>query len=428
MTRTKIAFVVVIWLLCSMGTALAAPATSITSYEWRPHIALDASLWTATENHPEGVRTFGWQTLSLRDGRLFGIGTADKGQRTVAFIYDHSKKLWSETGAVPDGVYALTRSATLLPNGVVFLLGIDADKKLQTMLFDPATEQWSLTSPPPRQDINRFETYELVASGNVLVLGLAATTEGWIYNYKKNDWSLTGPIPYAASHVNHIETLANGDLLVIGEDLSIYSRWFAVRYSPERNLWTETGKMPVLMSGTSSAFTEFGDGLILAVGYRDSPVGIVGLIYRPKTDSWKATSSVPEGITGISQIKTLHDGTVLAVATNARKYGVSILSYDPKSDNWKMGDQPEQTPGVAYSYIHLMSESGDGLWAVGRKSNIVSDELAYSIFHKKWSKVRQLPDGYMGSSPVFSDGSSLLFLGPNTGIGSPLEWSVIFKP
>jgi N-acetylneuraminic acid mutarotase len=104
----------------------------------------------------------GHAAVLLRDGKVLVVG----GDSTYGEVYDPTTDTWKlteEHGYLKhDGI-----TATLLPNGKVLVTGGNTTN--QALLFDPASNKWSLTGS--LHEARQHDTATLLPTGLVLAVG-----------------------------------------------------------------------------------------------------------------------------------------------------------------------------------------------------------------------------------------------------------------
>jgi large repetitive protein len=180
-------------------------------------------IWSTagTLNMPRYLHT---ATL-LQDGKVLVAGGCSDGECVIALnraeLFDPTPGDWSAAGNPKVGRESHT--ATLLPNGQVFVVGgsHEGENLDSNELYNPAKGKWSFTS-----DLSRLtnHTATLLANGKVLVAG------GWrlgaprsvntldtadIYDPATGNWKNTATLN--APRLFHTATLlSNGKVLVVG--------------------------------------------------------------------------------------------------------------------------------------------------------------------------------------------------------------------
>lgn len=383
--------------------------------------------WPVTGKPPLGIYAIGWGTALLSNGSVLGVGNANIGRHSAAFLYDTKANEWSATRDIPDGIVGLGPSMTQLQNGVVLALGSDSDRNSVALLFDPVSKQWSTTGPLPSKFIGNGKKMVLLSTGDVLVLGDAVHNVGWLYNYKNNIWFNTEKLPIQVAGFPYATAISNGQVLVIAEDnSSITKRWVGILYEPANKSWTLTGNMPTALQGSTTNATILSDGSILVSGFQSAPSAFVALLYNPKSNTWTETGTLPKETIEIKAAKLLPNGSVLAISSNVLSNELTGLLFNPIDNKWeKTGFMPAGLIG-----IKLNGVLPDGtVWAIGRRNNLQSDELIYSPTQKSWTAIGKLPNGIIHvSSPIRTNGTVLLFAGPNDGSRSSIDNVVLYLP
>ena len=157
---------------------------------------------------------------------------------------------------------------------------------------------------PPR----RLPTARVLVTGGSSASVILTSAE--LYNPATGSWSTTGNMTTARRE--HIATrLADGTVLIAGglgsagEALSS-----AEVYHPATGNFTPVGNMTVARS-TSEVAAALPDGRALVTGGALPRQDNLVDIYNPATETWSATSSLPQPLLGVA-LTTLQNGQVLA--------------------------------------------------------------------------------------------------------------------
>ena len=210
----------------------------------------------------------------LRDGRILVTGGLS-GEQAVSTteIFDLA------TGAFRPGPplrsARAAHTATVLRDGRVLLAGgLAGSAALSSAeLFDPSTGV--VTSTGSMHVARSGHIAMLLADGRVLIAG--GVGDGWsflssveIFDPRAGRFSEAAPMPQAReSHTGTL--LTDGSVLIIGGHqgrrprIVLYSS--AIRYDPERDTWTEVGRMSVPRHKHDAV--RLADGRVLVVGGTD---------------------------------------------------------------------------------------------------------------------------------------------------------------
>jgi galactose oxidase-like protein/Kelch motif protein len=168
--------------------------------------------WSLTSTLPQARRSH--TATALQDGKVLVVGGyADPlGFPDIPLasyeVYDPATGMWSAGGSLNRG-YA-SHTATLLPDGKVFIMGDSSYESPPSEVYDPATGTSSLTSLSAQ--FRRHHTATLLPNGTVLVVGEPLTE---VYDPATNTWYAAGSL--YESRRNHTATLlSNGTVLVVG--------------------------------------------------------------------------------------------------------------------------------------------------------------------------------------------------------------------
>jgi Galactose oxidase, central domain len=248
---------------------------------------------------------------------------------------------WTATGSLAHAGFII-RTATLLPNGKVLVVGsypVYVYPHLSYLpgaeLYDPASGTWAATGIP----VTLFNSPRatLLPNGNVLVAGVSAGVSAELYDPASGTWSATGSLRTARDE-HTMTLLPNGKVLVVGgldvnKGGSIAS---AELYDPARGTWAATRSLNTARLFHSA--TLLPNGKVLVAG----GAGTVGLplasaeLYDPASGTWSTTGSLATG-RFLHTETLLPNGKVLVAGGEGGDTGGPLASaelYDPASGTW----------------------------------------------------------------------------------------------
>jgi hypothetical protein len=207
-------------------------------------------------------------------------------------------------------------TATVLPSGEVLVAGgwDGASETASAVLFDPATERWTATSPMSRP--RRRHRATLLQTGDVLVTGGDGSAE--LYHPSTGTWTPTGSMTRTDTAGHTATLLSSGMVLVTGggrdpSNMPAFSP-VAELYDPRTGAWSRTGDMRIGRGDHSAVLLASGEVLVVGGRTRENDTSVDGEqseLYDPVTGTW-AAGGASSG-SAIDQTATLLPTGVVAV-------------------------------------------------------------------------------------------------------------------
>ena len=227
-------------------------------------------------------------TTLLPDGRVLVTGGSDRtgaggGPLAAAELYDPRNNTWA--AAAPMSSARFDNTATLLPNGQVFVIGSEGTAER----YDPASNRWLPAAPMSRPRASHTAT--LLPDGRVLVSGglisqALATATAEIYDPATDRWvpaaSMTNARRYHQSvllNSGHVLVMGGYDPNSKGNAAVGNSRgnlFTAETYDPRTDRWEAALNMGDARSGHTA--TLISTGHVLVAGGAD---GSTAEVYSP---------------------------------------------------------------------------------------------------------------------------------------------------
>jgi hypothetical protein len=306
-------------------------------------VAATAPGWSATGAMTEA--RLGQTATLLPDGRVLVAGgrIGPNGDRSAnsAELYDPASGTWSPTGRMHgarDG-----HTATLLQNGSVLVAGgSDGDSSQDALstaeLYDPSSGTWTTTGDMLVAGEGRTAT--LLRNGRVLVVGSAYgnPSAAELFDPISGTWTATGSLTKYFGH-GTATLLPDGRVLWAGgpPDGRDHGWPTAELYDPSTGSWTATGNMVRLRVGHTA--TLLSDGTVLVAGgnsHGGSKTTASAEVYDPSSGTWTAVGKMVTTRHGGWTATLLTDGKVLVVGGFSGGNGVkgSAELYDPGTGAW----------------------------------------------------------------------------------------------
>jgi N-acetylneuraminic acid mutarotase len=235
----------------------------------------------------------------------------------VAELFDPTTGVWSV--AAPMNVARSSQTATLLPNGQVLVIGglempgCCTEGTRTAELYDPATNAWTVTPPPP--ELQEAATATLLQNGEVLVTGTfgpddddKAVAGAVLYDPSTNTWAAAAA-PNTKRLSGTATLLPNGDVLALG-GIQYGENWASEYkdalssseiYDPATNRWTTDASMSHPRWGQTATLMPSGDVLIAGGteetgGASTEAHGISSAeLFDPQANSWTAVAPMIVG-------------------------------------------------------------------------------------------------------------------------------------
>ncbi len=328
-----------------------------------------------------------WYAASaeLPNGKLLVTGGFDETGAGVVGntqLFDPLTEKWSATGSL-----TTPRSyhfAVELPNGKVLVYGgiggpPDATQTFaKAELYDPATGQWSETSPmtSPRvyaPSVRLPNGKVLVAGGSpdITQPGMVATCE--LFDPATEKWSSTGNLSVARLG-GLLRLLNDGRVLLASgfEEPGVPSSRVEI-YDPNQGTWSATTSMPEVGAGQGAVLN---DGrVVFGGGIEGTNLTTASYLFDPTTAQWTRTGDTSEPRAG-GYARLLPNGKVIVAGggdspdPNTALPVSSSDIYDPATGIWSAG--PEMTTPRAF-HIAALLKTGKVLYAGGVNGAIVLD-------------------------------------------------------
>jgi serpin B len=307
-------------------------------------------IWSATEslNAPRD----GFVAVALDDGRILvtgGVTSAEPGDGVFGAysstkLYDPQAGTWSATSLLNAARFepaaALLHDGTVLVAGGTYIDDSTSDVLASAEVYDPELQSWSRTGDiGPARSGARAVT---LTDGRVLLVGgrgpdsdNAPFARAEIYDPTSESWIAAGSLALAREDFGLV-ALPDGGALVVGgisggETATVTAA--TERFDP-RTGWSAAGSMQSAAANRTALL--LGDGRVLVAGGLAGPdftMGSVAIadaeIYDPSTNTWTATTPLPEPRERASAV-TLADGSVLLVGGDRGYVGEPSTPWCPE--------------------------------------------------------------------------------------------------
>ncbi len=243
----------------------------------------DIGYWAGADSLIEG--RYNNATAVLNNGNVLVAGGEDGKEIATCEIFDITTQKWRATTALPEALSGL--KAAVLQNGKVLVTG--GYEKREALIFDPASETWSLTGNTNAVREDGKHTVTILKDGRVLVVG------GIDYSAE------TG-----VNYINRCEV-----------------------FDPVTNVWLPTDSLPA--GRTQHTAVLLNDGRVLVAGGKPDSISQTSLLYDPSIGKWKATARMNVAHNNLTGT-LLPNGQVLVTT------GRTCEVFDPSAETWSHVD------------------------------------------------------------------------------------------
>ncbi len=221
----------------------------------------------------------------LPNGKVFLIGGEYSGPNgfqniiNSGEIYDPVANTWSPIATIPAPFFGDDPSV-VLPNGKV-MCGYIFDGS--TYLYDPVNNSWAPGPTKLRSEPSDETTWVLLPGGDVLsydVFASPSTGPGYAQRYVATTgaWTNTGPVPVPLSGPAFGYELGPATLLPDGRVFQVGANNRTTLYKPQTNSWTQGPNLPATMGADDAPGAMLPNGRFLFAADTSSPA-----IFTPPT-------------------------------------------------------------------------------------------------------------------------------------------------
>lgn len=322
-------------------------------------------------------------------------------------------------------------SATLLPNGLVLVVGGELSSGNPTStaeLYDPNTGTWRLTHSG-LHFARAGHTATLLGNGTVLIAGgfdvNGNLSSVEIFDSTTEQFTL-GPSLQTARRIHTAALLKDGRVLVVGGYSGSLSSFAttgtAEAYDPSSGTWAQQASMPLGL--TFSQSTLLADGTVLVTGGESNGSFALAnvFLYDPAANTWKTMNPLIFGRQSHTA-SLLPNGKVLIVGGNNRIVSTSAVElYDASAG--PLGQSTSLSPIPEARAIHrAVSLPGGNVLIVGgqAQTGFVLQAEMFDFASQSWSAGGTLNFGRAGHTATLLPSGQVLVAGgvSNTNTGTP---------
>ena len=249
--------------------------------------------WKELASLPEGY--YLGDAVTLENEIYFVAGRTDKAKVPFLFKFNPKMNEWIKLADIPNSTFNLALAAV---NGKIYAIGGDLFQNTNRE-YSPDTDSWKILEPMPtgRQhvDCGVFGDEIYVMGG--LTSWQSITKKHEAYNVQSNSWVERADIP---SLRNNAAVVTMDSLIYViggaGTKEDVWGDvWTVETYNVKSDRWEQKNDLPLLLFKPASIVVN-GElfvlgGQTLIHGKNDCSDKV--LIYKPETDSWVETTSLP---------------------------------------------------------------------------------------------------------------------------------------
>ncbi|MBL8210202.1 MAG: hypothetical protein JNK87_05800 [Bryobacterales bacterium] len=272
---------------------------------------------------------------------------------------------------------------------------------------------------------------KVLAAGGYVFSSSAYVTSAEIFDPVLGIWSTTAPLPLG--HRYRAQVLANGEVLVMGDDDPSNPTTSAYRYNETSAVWTPAGIPNVRRYGGVTALLPNGN-VLFAAGYNNGccsgPSGTYNTaeIYNPGLNTWTPTGSLTE-TRMLAAAQTLDSGLVL-VAGGTQRDPIAVRGttelYNPGTGLWSPGGTLNQAR-FAHTLTRLPNGKVLAAGGYGAASNPLSSIEIYDPVANTWTFGQPMNTPRARHSATVLANGSILFAGGDNDSG-PTNTAEIYNP
>ena len=421
------------------GTVLIAGGTNASGGPLRSALTYDPVDDAFTPAPDLAVARRHHTATVLRDGRVLivgGQGGAGQAALRSAELYDPANRTWSSASQMP-GQGARHHTATLLQDGrVLVVAGMDNGETAtaNTAVYDPATDIWTPAAALPLAERRMFHTATLLPDGRVYVAGgeqedgTVFNGPAWIYDPAANNWTAAAS---AGQRSRHSATLLPDGrvLLASGRASAGLPVSSSALFNPVDGTVALAANLIPAREGHTATLQPTGQ--VLAVG----GLGAGGALTSPQLFTpAAAASAVPTAPrTGTSSFTTsvLTDGSVLVAGGSFYDVGggdPAPVRYRPATNDWVGAG----TPNVGYRRHQTQTLLNDGRVLVAGGAGNSDAHASAEIFSpttNTWTATSPMSQARLMHTATPLPGGGVLVAGGTAQInGAPLAHAEIYHP
>ena len=282
-------------------------------------------LFDPAANGGVGSWTTEAQMPTAREG--FGIASAPGGQDGV----------WTIGAHMPHAAYGLS---TAFVNGKFYAIsGFVFGGNLDTRIYDPATNQWSLGAPLPADVLRQFSGCAVVGT-KIYVIGgdcgcgsPSNRNSNYEYDTVNNTWSTKAVLPTARRSLAAVNV--NGKIFAIGGiEVSGAESSRVDIYDPSNNTWSAGTPLPAARAAMTAQAI---NGKIYLAGGDSAGATSSSLVFDPNNAGSGWTPIAPMPIPGNDSGQSAVIGGkffIVGSVSGSPNTNNSVQAYDPVSNTW----------------------------------------------------------------------------------------------
>lgn len=304
--KSTLCIIIVLFALACAVSSVHGDSTSLTSLSSAANPLLQANSWSITAPMPTSRWQFG---ISVVNEKIYVVGGMADSQNGPVRLntteeFDPATNTWTTKQSMPFPTELLSRFpfGVTSVGGKIYAFGVENYSEpvvVAVLVYDPTVDKWESKAPIPVNASIETIVMANAAGGKIYVMG---NTGNGLFNQEYDPttetWAPKSAPP--SSPVGGASCVSDSKIYVLGGELDTEANTTPLQvYDPQTDTWSSLAPLPSLMSSSSgSAAATYGVNApkrLYFFGTFNGAYG-AGFMYDSASDSWAATSSLPESV------------------------------------------------------------------------------------------------------------------------------------